>query len=98
MRLISLDTETELIARGRQIPPLGLSDVGRAGPISPTPRIKAKGIPIATPGPRSFCHLDDPTVHITGANIGFDILVTSALWRIPIQMAPRMMKQSSQSG
>lgn len=84
MRLISLDTETELIARGRQIPPLVCLTWAELDLSSPTPRIKAKGILDRHTWPAFVLPLlDDPTVHITGANIGFDILVTSALWPNP---------------
>jgi hypothetical protein len=84
VRLISLDTETELIARGRQIPPLVCLTWAELDLSSSTPRIKAKGILDRHSWPAFvFPLLDDPTVHITGANIGFDILVTSALWPNP---------------
>ena len=84
MRLISLDTETELIARGRQIPPLVCLTWAELDLSSSTPRIKAKGILDRHTWPAFVLPLlDDPTVHFTGANIGFDILVTSALWPNP---------------
>ena len=84
MRLISLDTETELIARGRQIPPLVCLTWAELDLSSATPKIKAKGILDRHSWPAFLIPLlDDPTVHFTGANIGFDILVTSALWPNP---------------
>lgn len=84
MRLISLDSETELIARGRQVPPLVCLTWAELDLSSTAPRIKAKGI-IDRHSWSAFLItlLDDPSVHFTGANIGFDVLVTSARWPNP---------------
>lgn len=86
MRLFSIDTETALIARGRQIPPLACLTWAELdlGSLGRQPRILGKGI-LDRHAWRGFLLplLDDPAVHFCGGNIGFDVLVTSARWPNP---------------
>lgn len=80
MRLISLDTETELIARGRQVPRLVVTSFAELDLNSREPRILSKGL-VSHQDTDDWLIplLDDPAVHFTGANIAYDVLVTSAL-------------------
>lgn len=92
MRLISFDTETELIARGRQVPrvvvgsyaELDLSPQGGRPWQQCNPRIISKGL-VSHQDLDAWLLplLDDPEVHFTGANFAYDVLVTSAQWPNP---------------
>jgi len=90
LRLIALDTETELIARGRQVPPLvclSWAELHLAGPLAGT--IKASGLLHHTEA-LSFllALLDDSDVHVTGASLAYDVLVTSAVQPYPTPEGP----------
>lgn len=84
MRLISFDTETELIARGRQVPPLVVISYAELDLSSREPRILSKGLVSHTDALAWLIPLlENQEVHFTGANIAYDVLVTSALWPNP---------------
>lgn len=90
MRLIALDTETELIARGRQVPPLvclSWAELHLAGPQTGT--IKASGLLHHTEAlPFLLTLLADSAVLITGASIAYDVLVTSCIQPYPTPEGP----------
>lgn len=95
MRLIALDTETELIARGRQVPPLvclSWAELHLAGPLAGT--IKASGL-LHHSEALAFllALLDDPDVHVTGASLAYDVLVTSAVQPYPTPEGPTYHEQ-----
>jgi hypothetical protein len=89
MRLISLDSETELIARGRQVPPLVVVSYAELCVRSREPRVLSKGL-VRHQDARAFIAalLADPEIYITGANIAYDVLVSSARWPNPDPDAP----------
>ncbi len=95
MRLIALDTETELIARGRQVPPLvclSWAELHLAGPLAGT--IKASGLLHYSEAlPFLFALLDDLDAHITGASLAYDVLVTSAVQPYPTPEGPTYYEQ-----
>ncbi len=95
MRLIALDTETELIARGRQVPPLvclSWAELHLAGPLAGT--IKASGLLHHSEAlPFLLSLLDDPDVHVTGASLAYDVLVTSAVQPYPTPEGPTYHEQ-----
>mgnify|MGYP000060590371 CR=1 FL=1 len=95
MRLIALDTETKLIARGRQVPPLvclSWAELHLTGPLAGT--IKASGLLHHSEAlPFLLSLLDDPEVHITGASIAYDVLVTSAVQPYPTPEGPTYHEQ-----
>jgi len=95
LRLIALDTETELIARGRQVPPLVClpwAELHLAGPLAGT--IKASGLLHHSEAlPRLLSLLDDPDVHVTGASLAYDVLVTSCVQPYPTPEGPTYHEQ-----
>ena len=95
MRLIALDTETELIARGRQVPPLvclSWAELHLASPLAGT--IKASGLLHHSEVlPYLLSLLDDPDVHVTGASLAYDVLVTSAVQPYPTPEGPTYHEQ-----
>jgi hypothetical protein len=82
-RVIAFDTETELIARGRQVPPivvLSFAELDMTVPRGHPPVLKSKGLI----NRHDFLDwllplLDDPDVILIGASTAFDVLVTSAM-------------------
>ena len=96
-RVIAFDTETELIARGRQVPPivvLSFAELDMSVPRGQPPVIKAKGL-ISRHDFLAWLLplLDDPDVILVGASTAFDVLVTSALWPNPDPDAPAYNEQ-----
>lgn len=96
-RIIAFDTETELIARGRQVPPivvLSFAELDMTVPSGQPPVFKSKGL-ISR---HDFLDwllplLNDPDVILVGASTAFDVLVTSALWPNPDPDAPAYNEQ-----
>ena len=96
-RVIAFDTETELIARGRQVPPivvLSFAELDMTVPRGQPPVLKSKGL-ISRHNYLAWLLplLDDPDVILTGASTAFDVLVTSALWPNPDPDAPAYNEQ-----
>ena len=96
-RVIAFDTETELIARGRQVPPivvLSFAELDMTIPRGQPPVLKSKGL-ISRHNYLAWLLplLDDPDVILIGASTAFDVLVTSALWPNPDPDAPAYNEQ-----
>ncbi len=96
-RVIAFDTETELIARGRQVPPivvLSFAELDMTVPRGQPPVLKSKGL-ISRQDYLAWLLplLDDPDVILIGASTAFDVLVTSALWPNPDPDAPAYNEQ-----
>ena len=96
-RVIAFDTETELIARGRQVPPivvLSFAELDMTIPRGQPPVLKSKGL-ISRHDYLAWLLplLDDPDVILVGASTAFDVLVTSALYPNPDPDAPAYNEQ-----
>ena len=96
-RVIAFDTETELIARGRQVPSivvLSFAELDMSVPRGQPPVLKSKGL-ISRHDFLAWLLplLDDPDVILVGASTAFDVLVTSALWPNPDPDAPAYNEQ-----
>lgn len=96
-RVIAFDTETELIARGRQVPPivvLSFAELDMSVPRGQPPVLKSKGL-ISRHDFLAWLLplLDDPDVILVGASTAFDVLVTSALLPNPDPDAPAYNEQ-----
>lgn len=96
MRVIALDTETDLIARGRQVPPMACLTWAeldlRPGPT--TGQIFKSGI-VHHSNALAFLLplLGDPDVTLVGASTAFDVLVTSAMWPNPDPDSPSYIEE-----
>ena len=96
MRVMAIDTETDLIARGRQVPPMACLTWAeldlRPGPTAG--QILKSGI-IHHSNAIAFLLplLDDLDVILVGASTAFDVLVTSVMWPNPDPDSPSYIEE-----